>query len=254
MSEEVRDPRKTFPRAIYASAALIAVIYIVGTVALLAMLPAGSVDVRNGVFQGISGGSAILGVAWFGVLAALLVTVGNAGGVGATVAGVARVPFVVGIDRYLPSFFGKIHPRWKTPHVSILIQGGISAAILVLSQINATVIGAYQFLVDMAVILYFIPFLYMYAAAIKLAYRPDRAGNNQTVLVPGGKIGIWITGSLGFVITLGSMVLAAIPPGGENKILFEAKLIGCTVGFVGGGLLLYWRGARAKAATYLPRF
>jgi len=32
------------------------------------MLPAGGIDVRNGVFQGISGGSAILGVAWFGVL------------------------------------------------------------------------------------------------------------------------------------------------------------------------------------------
>ncbi len=252
MSEEVRDPRKTFPRAIYASAALISVIYIIGTVALLSMLPAGGIDVRNGVFQGISGGSAILGVAWFGVLAALLVTVGNAGGVGATVAGVARVPFVAGIDCYLPAFFGKIHPRWKTPHISILIQGGISAAILVLSQINATVIGAYQFLVDMAVILYFIPFLYMYAAAIKLAYRPDRRANDQTVLVPGGKIGIWITGALGFLITLGSMVLAAIPPGGENKILFEGKLVGCTAGFVGFGLLLYWRGARTKAAANAP--
>ena len=124
----------------------------------------------------------------------------------------------------------------------------ISAAILVLSQINATVIGAYQFLVDMAVILYFIPFLYMYAAAIKLAYRPDRNAGGQAVLVPGGKPGIWISGSLAFLITLGSMALAAIPPGGENAFLFEAKLIGCTVAFVGTGLLLYWRGARRKAA------
>ncbi len=250
MSEEVRDPRKTFPRAIYASAALIAVIYIVGTVALLAMLPAGSVDVRNGVFQGISGGSAILGVAWFGVLAALLVTVGNAGGIGATVAGVARVPFVAGIDHYLPSFFGKIHPRWKTPYIAILIQAGISGVILVFSQFNATIVEAYQFLVDMAVILYFIPFLYMYAAAIKLAYRPDRAANDQTVLVPGGKIGIWITGSLGFLITLGSMALAAIPPGGvKSKAMFEGKLVFWTVAFIGFGLVLYWRGARTKASA-----
>jgi amino acid transporter len=243
MSEEVRDPRKTFPRAIYASAALIAVIYIVGTVALLTMLPAGGVDVRNGVFQGISGGSAILGVAWFGVLAALLVTVGNAGGVGATVAGVARVPFVAGIDCYLPAFFGKIHPRWKTPYIAILIQAGISGVILVFSQYNSTIVEAYQFLVDMAVILYFIPFLYMYAAAIKLAYRPDRSANNQTVLVPGGKVGIWITGTLGFLITLGSMVLAAIPPGGVvSKVVFEGKLIFWTVAFIGFGLVLYfWR-------------
>jgi hypothetical protein len=43
------------------------------------------------------------------------------------------------------------------------------------------------------------------------------------------------------------MVLAMIPPGGENKIVFELKLVVCTVGFVGVGLILYWRGARKKA-------
>src|SRR4029077_1332822 len=164
MSEEIREPRKTFPRAIYASAALIALIYIAGTMAVLVIQPAAGTDTRSGVFQGISGGAALLGIAWFGVVAALLVTVGSAGGVGATVAGVARVPFVAGIDQYLPAFFGKIHPRWKTPYISILVQAGISAVILVFSQINSTIVEAYQFLINMAVILYFIPFLYMYAA------------------------------------------------------------------------------------------
>src|SRR5215471_10770093 len=74
MSEEVREPRKTFPRAIYGSTGLIAVIYVLGTMALLWLLPAEQVDPRNGVFGGISFGSAALGIAWFGMLAALLVT------------------------------------------------------------------------------------------------------------------------------------------------------------------------------------
>jgi amino acid transporter len=249
MSEEVREPRKTFPRAIYGSAILIAVIYILGTVAVLALKPADAVDPRNGVFQAISGGSALLGVAWFGIIAALLVTVGNAGGVGATVAGVARIPFVAGIDHYLPSFFGKIHPRWKTPWISILIQAGISALILIFSQLGTTVLGAYQFLVSMSVILYFIPFLYMYAAAIKLAYRPDRQSSGQVVLVPGGKPGIWIAGLLAFLITLGSMVVAGISPEGPtSRPIFLAKVVGCTVVFIGLGLILYWRGARKKTA------
>src|ERR1043165_7496529 len=130
MSEEVREPRKTFPRAIYASTGLIAVIYVLGTLGLLWLMPADQADPRNGVFQGITLGSAALGIAWFGILAALLVTVGNAGGVGATVAGVARVPFVAGIDNYLPAIFGKIHPKWKTPYISILIQAGLSAAVI----------------------------------------------------------------------------------------------------------------------------
>ena len=248
MSEEVRDPRKTFPRAIYASTVLIAAMYAIATIALLYILPADNVDVRNGVFQGISGGSALLGIAWFGIVAAMLVTVGNAGGVGATVAGVARIPFVAGIDHYLPAFFGKIHPRWKTPWISILIQAGISALILIISQLGSSVINAYQFLVSMSVILYFIPFLYMYAAAIKLAYRKDRRGNEQAVLVPGGKAGIWITGSIAFLITLGSMAVAGISPdSGENRWIYLLKVVFFTVLFIGTGLVLYWRGARRKA-------
>jgi amino acid transporter len=247
MSGEVREPRKTFPRAIYGSATLIAAMYIIATVALLALLPAEKVDVRSGVFQAISNSSATLGIAWFGVIAALLVTVGNAGGVGSTVAGVARIPFVAGIDRYLPAFFGKMHPRWKTPWISILVQAGISAVILVLTQLGIkSVIGAYQFLVSMSVILYFIPFLYMYAAAIKLSYRSDRAAPGH-VLVPGGKIGMWITGLLGFFITAGSMGLACVPPGeAPNKPRFVLSLVLSTVGFIGFGLILYWRGARSK--------
>jgi amino acid transporter len=119
--------------------------------------------------------------------------------------------------------------------------------VLIFSQINATVMEAYQFLVDMAVILYFIPFLYVYAAVIMLSNRPDRKTNEHAVLVPGGKAGVWICGILGFVVTLGAMGLAMVPPGGvKSKPIFEAKLVICTLVFIGIGLLLYWRGARSK--------
>ena len=196
-----------------------------GTIAVLVLLSDASVDPKSGVFQAITAASVMLKIGAMGVIAALLVTVGNAGGVGSTVAGIARVPFVVGVDRYMPAAFGKIHPRWKTPHVSILVQAGISGAILLLSQINETTASAYQILVDAAVILYFIPFLYMYAAAIKLAYRGDRAVTPGAVLIPsGGKTGVWIAGGLGFLVTLLGIVLSFVPPGEtRNKPLFEGK-------------------------------
>ncbi len=130
MSDEVKDPHRTFPRAIFGSGALIAIIYIVATIALLIILPSVVVDAKSGVFQALTNGSVLLKIGFVGVIAALLVTVGNAGGVGSTVAGVARVPFIVGVDRYMPEAFGKIHPRWRTPYVSILVQAVISVIIL----------------------------------------------------------------------------------------------------------------------------
>src|SRR6202142_2565236 len=143
MSEEVKNRQRTFPRALFVAGGLMGLMYIAGTVAVLMLLPSETVDPKSGVLQAITEGSTVLRMAAVGVISALMVTVGNAGGVGSTVAGVARIPFIVGIDRYLPAAFGKIHPRWKTPYISILVQAGISGVILVVAQINENTRGAY---------------------------------------------------------------------------------------------------------------
>jgi amino acid transporter len=251
MSEEVRDPRRTLPRAVFAAGALIAFMYVVGTFAILLLVPAADLDPKSGVFHAITVGSMALKVGFLGILAALLVSVGNAGGVGSTVAGIARVPFVVGIDRYLPPAFGKIHPRWKTPYISILVQAGLSGAILLLSQIKSeTVQAAYQMLIDAAIILYFIPFLYMFAGVVKLAGRRDRAENPHAVLIPGGKLGLWLCGILGFFVVLVGIFVSLVPPGDSiNKWSFELRLVGGTLVSILIGLVLYWRGARSKTAA-----
>lgn len=247
MSEEVRDPRRTLPRAVLGSGALIALAYLAGTFAILALVPAADIDPQSGVFHAIAVGSAALKIGALGMLAAVLVTVGNAGGVGSTVAGIARVPFVVGIDRYLPAAFGKIHPKWKTPYISILVQATLSGIILLLSQIKSpSVIAAYQVVVSAAIILYFIPFLFMFAAVIGLSGRKDRRENPQAVLVPGGIAGVWVCGVLGFAVVGVGIGLSFIPPAGSDRFVFLLDVIGGTVGSVLVGLFLYWRGARSK--------
>jgi glutamate:GABA antiporter len=248
MSEEVRDPQRTLPRAVFGAGAMIAFMYIAGTFAILALAPATDLDPKSGVFHAITLGSVALKLGFLGIVAALLVSVGNAGGVGSTVAGIARVPFVVGIDRYLPAAFGKIHSKWKTPYISILVQAAISGAILLLTQIKSeTVQAAYQMLIDAAIILYFIPFLYMFAGVLKLAGRKDRTENPHAVLIPGGQIGLWLCGILGFVVVLVGIFVSLVPPGDTvNKWSFELRLVGGTLTSIFLGLILYWRGVRSK--------
>jgi amino acid transporter len=254
MSGEIKNPRRTIPRAIFGSGVSIAGLYIAGTIAVLILIPPAQVDPKSGVFQAITSGSTFLRVGFLGALAALLVSAGNAGGVGTTVAASARLPFVAGIDRYLPPIFGKLHPRWKTPHVAILVQAGVSAIVLLVTQINQTVNSAYQILVDATTAIYFIALLYMYASAIKLAFREDRAHHSNAVLIPGGKLGVCLAGSVGFLVVLGGIALSLIPPGeSSNKWFFEAELIGSILGSVSFGLVLYYRAARVKSRELARR-
>ena len=249
MSEEVRDPRKTLPRAVFAAGAMIALMYIAGTFAILTVVPAADLDPKSGVFHAITLGSTLLRVGFLGILAAVLVSVGNAGGVGSTVAGIARVPFVVGIDRYLPPAFGKIHPKWKTPYISILVQAVLSGLVLLISQINQSTRDSYQQLIDAAIILYFIPFLYMFIAAIKLSYRKDRAADPRAVLIPGGVPGVWVASGIAFLVTLLSIAFSVFPPGeASDRLKFQIRLLAWVVGALLVGFALYWRGARAKAS------
>src|SRR5260370_33342026 len=119
----------------------------------------------------------------------------------------------------MPEAFGRIHPRWRTPYISILVQALISAAILLLTFRWNSVNGAYQTLVNAAVILYFVPFLYMYAAVIKLAYRKDRLENKKAILIPGGIPGVWITGGLGFVVVMARIPLSLVRQGETSRKL-----------------------------------
>jgi len=135
------------------------------------------------------------------------------------------------------------------------VQAVASAAVLLLSQINETTRGAYQVVIDITIILYFIPFLYMFGAAIKLAYRKDRAENPHAVLVPGGKAGVWVLSTLAFLVTLLSIAVSVFPPGDSaNRGLFVIKVVGCTVASIALGLVLYLRGARARSSAARQQF
>jgi amino acid transporter len=108
--------------------------------------------------------------------------------------------------------------------------------------------GTYQIVVDAATILYFIPFLYMYAAVIKLYARPDRRENRSAVVIPGGRLGVCLAAGLGLLVVAAGIVLSFVPPGEtSNKFVFETKLVAGTVLSVLLGLVLYYRGAKLRA-------
>lgn len=112
MGGEVRNPRRTLPRAVLISAPLIALIYILGTGALLRLVPTSDINIVSGFLQAITVGAKSISPSlwWLAPLCAAAYTIGNIGGVGAWLTGPARVAFAIGLDRYFPPAFGRVHP------------------------------------------------------------------------------------------------------------------------------------------------
>lgn len=144
MGAEVRDPKRSLPRAAWVSSLVATLFYAGATAAVLVLLRPDQVSELNGLAQAGTAAASALGAQWLAPVVSLLVfasAVGQFGGLGSSV---SRMPFAAGVDGLLPPAFGKIHPRWNTPHVSILTLGLLASALLIVMQIGDTVRAAYD--------------------------------------------------------------------------------------------------------------
>jgi amino acid transporter len=247
MGEEIEDARRTVPRAILAAGAVITVLYIGATLSVLLAMPKEQVSGLQGIMQAIQAMTARVGLGWLAPIMAALVTLNALGGVGGWFAATARLPFVAGIDRFLPPAFGELHPKWRTPYVALLAQAVVAALFVFLGQAGTSVHGAYDALVSMGIIAYFIPFLFMFAAMIVLQREP---AGPDVIRVPGGRPVAILLASVGFVVTAVSIVLACVPPDDEpNKLLAVVKVVGSSAVLVGIGVVVYLMGRRRARQT-----
>jgi amino acid transporter len=253
MGQEIHDPRRNLRRSIYVAAPVVALIYICGTISMLWLVPRDEINVVAGPLQAITNGVAGLGSGWNWIVpaAALLMTVARIGGLGAWLTGSARVAFVVGLDRYFPPAFARIHPRWRTPYIAILIQAPIAMFFLLLSVLGkgTTVERAFLILLDMSLLIYFIPYLYLFLCFI-VHCRRKRSESNERLIVPGGATGAMVAGICGLSITLLAMLVAMIPPPGTSDLwIHEAKVTGGSLFLVLIGLFIYWRARRIQRGS-----
>ena len=219
-------------------------------IAVLVALPANEVSGLQGIMQAISksveriglSGAVAIGIVSF---AALLITLSNLGAMGAWLAVSARLPFVAGLDRYLPSAFARIHPKWGTPYVALLVQAACGVLFIFLGQAGTSVYGAYEVLVSMGIISYFIPYLFVFASLIRLQREPP---GPDVMRIPGGSRAAKIIGVLGFTATLITIAFSVLPAEDDpHKILAVVKIIGLTILLLAVGVFVFV-GGKSQAA------
>jgi glutamate:GABA antiporter len=242
MGEEIKNARRTIPLALLSGGITVTICYILGTICVLLALPSTEVNSLQGLVQAVSKTASRVGFPGVLPLAAFLIALSNVGAAGAYLAAVARLPFVAGLDRFLPRTFGALHPRWKTPWVALLTQFLLGVVFIFLGQAGTSVKGAYDVLVSMGVITYFVPYLYLFAAMIKLQREP---AGPDVIRVPGGTAIAKLVATVGFLTTALTIVLSLIPqPDEPNKPLALLKIVGGCGALLLIGAWIYWSGKR----------
>ncbi len=238
---EIREPQRTLPHALLLAGCAIGALYLAGTIALLLAVPSEQISPIAGPLDALRAVGDRAGWPILLVAGAVLVVLATAATLCAYLGGVARLPFAAGLDHFLPAAMGRLHPRHGTPDIAIYGQAGVITVFILAAQLGGTVREAYLVLLDLTIILTFLPYLYIFLSAPRL--RP--AGCEPGVArMPGGRIGLWYVTLAGATTTVLSMAMAVIPPPDiHNILLFEVKIWGGLLLFatVGHGLFRVFR-------------
>jgi amino acid transporter len=223
---------------------------------VLVAVPASALAERSGIADAVEIVGGRVGLAGLGGLIGLLLTLNAFAGVSSWVAGAARVPFAAGLDAALPRVFARMHPRYRTPHVALIVEGIVSSLIFLLSVFltvagrQTTVQEAYDIMVNLTILIYFIPYLYLFIVLVKLRRTAGAARQPGEIRIPGGTVGLWLVAGSGLLATAVSLLLVFVPPAGtENVLNYEANLLLQSLGILVVGLALYYTSHARRAGA-----
>ena len=247
MGDEIENPRKTLPGAVALGGLLSGFLYIGATLTLLVAVDKDSISVLQGIVQAVSHMAGRVGVGWIIAPFAFLLSLSIAGIGSAWLGGSARIPFVAGLDSYMPEWLGKIHPKYATPYAALMVHASVSL-ILVIVNFVATggVQESFQSLLSLAVVLQLIPFLYMFGGLLKIAFDEGFVRGHYA------KGTLIFAGVSGLVTTALGIALAFFPAQQIKSIArYEIWMFGGTIFFIGLAAFFFFIYGSRKAARKL---
>jgi amino acid transporter len=229
MGDEIENPRKTLPGAVAWGGVLSGLLYLGVTLTLLIAVDKHSITVLQGIVQAVSHMAGQVGVGWIVAPFAFLLSLSTAGIGSAWLGGSARIPFVAGLDSYMPGWLGRIHPKYATPYAALIVHASVSLVLVVINFVSTgNVQASFQSLLSLAVVLQLIPFLYMFAGLLKIAMDKD------FVCARYGKGTLVFAGICGLVTTILGIALAYFPAQQITSLRsYEIWMVGGTFFFIG---------------------
>jgi glutamate:GABA antiporter len=243
MGDEIQTPEKTLPGAVAWGGLLSGALYIGATITLLVAVSKQDISVLQGIVQAVNSMAQRVGVTWIVAPFAFLLSLSIAGIGSAWLGGSARIPFVAGLDSYLPRWLGSIHKKYRTPYAALLVHAAVSFALVLMNFWGSGVQESFQRLLSLAVVLQLIPFLYMFGALLKLALAPDFRQVRYS------KIKLLLAGASGLVTTALGIGLAFFPAQQITSLMsYETWMVSGTIFFIGSAAFFFFVYGRRKAA------
>ena len=208
-ANEMKNPARDFPTAILLSVAIIVVLFLLGSLALAAIVPADKIALDQGPMQAFQIALSGFGLGWLVPVLALLIALGALAGVMSWITGPSRGLLQTARDGELPPFLARTNKSGVQVAI-LMVQGCIVTVLALLYFVMEDVSVAFFLLSAMTITLYLVMYMMMYAAAVRLRItRPDAP---RSYRIPGGLVGMVLVAGIGFAGVAFAFVASFFPP------------------------------------------
>ncbi|MBW1735149.1 MAG: amino acid permease [Deltaproteobacteria bacterium] len=249
---QVKDPKRSFPRAIFLSVSVSIAAIILGSLAIAFVVPQKEISLVAGLMEAFDKFFAAHHLHWLVPIVALLVVVGSLGEVAAWILGPSKGLLVSAQHGLLPPILQRrIHG--DVPVNILILQALVVTGLVLVFLLMPTVSSAYWILTALTAQLYLIMYLLMFLSALVLRYKRPRV--HRPYRIPWGNFGMWLVAALGLSGGLFTLFIGFFPPSQletGNLLFYESFLILGILVMCGAAFVIY--GLRkpgwAKAASF----
>ncbi|MDF2691005.1 MAG: amino acid transporter [Gammaproteobacteria bacterium] len=206
---EVKNPQKSYPRALLISTIFILLTLILGSLAIALVIPSTQLNLISGIMDAFSDFLSAYHLAWLTPIVAVSLILGAVAGLNNWIIGPTKGLMIAAQDGYLPPFLQKQNSK-ASPTNLLYIQGAIVTVLSSLFLFMPSVNSSYWLLNVLTTQLYMLMYLCVFFAFLRLRYKHPDA--KRPFRVPGGKIGMWLISLLGILSMLFTVYIGFIPP------------------------------------------
>lgn len=227
-ANEVKDPRKNYPRSILSAALITFFIFLLGALSISIVIPREEISLVSGLLEAFKSFFSLYHLEWVLPIMGFLLVIGAIAEVNSWIIGPTRGLLETSRHGNLPPILQKQNKRGMPKNLLIfqaLIVTAISLALLYMPNISS----AYWIFTAMSAQTYLVMYIVLFITAIRLRYSHAHVPRVYEIPLKYRHRGMWLVASTGLIASVAAIIISFIPPSQLNvgsTLFYETFLIG----------------------------
>ncbi len=215
-AKNVKNPRHAYPIGLMVAAIIVFILTVFGVMAMFSVIPAGQINLINGVIQAFSDFFMEFHMPWFIPILAFLIALGGISSLSAWIVGPARGLREMLVDHQLYPKLARLNAG-DMPYYLLIVEGVVATFLASVFLWMPDLQSAFWLLIALTSQFTVLVYLFLFASVIKLRVQRAYTENVNAFTIPGGKPVLYGMAGMAILVSVLAFVFGLFPLSESSK-------------------------------------